>query len=455
MSLQRVLIANRGEIAVRVIRACHALGIEAYIAVSSADRDSLGAKLADRAVCIGPARASDSYLNENAVLETAKALRVDAIHPGYGFLSERPSFVEACERNGIGFVGPSAKNVRMMGNKLDARELAASLGVPIVPGSPRVDSYETAKSVVESIGLPVLFKAAAGGGGRGIRIVRELGELRPTFESATAEADAAFSDGTLYLERYVGNGRHIEVQVFGDRSGNVLHFGARDCSIQRRYQKIVEEAPAPFVPDDTNAALIEAALALTRGISYEGAGTVEFIYDGGRDEFYFLEMNTRIQVEHPVSEEVTGADLVKMQLEVAGGALLACSQEEISLRGHAIELRVNAESPAEGFRPSPGRVTRFDAPGGPGVRIDTHCYSGYLVPPFYDSLLAKLIVYGETRAEAITRAKVALDEFEIEGVETNLELLSFLVSHPDYQTGRLRTSWVEEIIGDFVPTRHR
>ena len=452
MSLERVLIANRGEIAVRVIRACKALGIESVIAVSKADTDSRGAQLADRKVCIGPPRVGESYLNHNAILAAALGTHSDAIHPGYGFLAENAKFVKACEENGVTFVGPRSESVAMMGNKLAAREIAKDYGVPVVPGSPKIARYEEAIKVVEEIGLPILFKAAAGGGGRGIRIVNEPGELQSAFQSASAEAEAAFGDNTLYLERYIVSARHIEIQVFGDKFGNVVHLGERDCSMQRRYQKIIEEAPAVMVPDKTRQAIRAAAVALVKGISYENAGTVEFIYDEERDEFYFLEMNTRIQVEHPVTEAVTGIDLVQLQLKVAGGEPLPFVQSDINFSGHAIECRINAESPKRSFHPSPGKITTWRPPEIEGVRLDTHCFAGYEVPPFYDSLLAKLIIYGHDRNDALERTKEALGQFQVKGIDTNVEFLSFLVNDPAFESGRYNTRWVERNIDRFLPT---
>lgn len=450
MALSRVLVANRGEIAVRVIRACKALGIESVAAFSEGDRESLPVQLADHAVCIGPARSGLSYLNIEAVLATAKGVGADAVHPGYGFLSENPLLAGSCEREGIKFVGPSSLSMRQMGNKLAARDLAAKAGVPIVPGSPRVGSYEEAELVLEEIGAPVLFKAAAGGGGKGIRIVNDAKELRSTFESATAEARAAFGDSTLYMERYVSNARHIEVQVFGDGHGNIIHMGERDCSLQRRYQKIVEEAPAVQVPTEIRESIRRSGVLLATNIGYENAGTVEFIYDEDRQEYYFLEMNTRIQVEHPVTEEVTGLDLVRLQLQVAAGEPLGMSQEDVRLQGHSIECRITAESPANGFRPSPGLISEWSPPTKAGVRLDTHCYKGYTVPPFYDSMLAKLITHGEDRAEAVARMQDALHDFDVQGIDTSISFLSFLVGHPEYQAGNVNTRWVESQMGDFV-----
>lgn len=451
MGIKRVLIANRGEIALRVIRACKALGIETVVAVSKADKESMAAQIADRAVCIGPARVSDSYLNQNALLAAALGTGCDAIHPGYGFLAENSKFVKACEENGITFVGPRSQSVQMMGNKLEAREIAMQYGVPVVPGSPWIEKYEDAIAVATKIGYPILFKAAAGGGGRGIRIVHNESELKGTFQSASAEAEAAFGDKTLYVERYIVSGRHIEIQVFGDKFGGAIHLGERDCSMQRRYQKIIEEAPAAMVPISTREAIRQAAVSLVKGIGYENAGTVEFIYDEERDEFYFLEMNTRIQVEHPVTEAITGIDLVQLQLKVAAGEPIPYQQSDISLSGHAIECRINAEAPQRSFHPSPGRITTWRAPEIEGLRLDTHCFEGYMVPPFYDSLLAKLIVVGEDRNDAIKRAREALRDFEVKGIETNIDFLSFLVNEPDFETGKYNTRWVEENIGRFLP----
>ncbi len=450
MSIERVLIANRGEIAVRVVMACKALGIESVVAVSKADQDSLAARLGDRAVTIGPARAAQSYLDQNAILAAALGVKADAIHPGYGFLAENPRFVKACEENGITFVGPRSASVAAMGNKLEAREIAKSYGVPVVPGSTRIASFEDAADIADQIGFPILFKAAAGGGGKGIRIVNEPGELKVAFQNAAAEAEAAFGDNTLYMERYIVSARHIEIQVFGDKYNNVIHLGERDCSMQRRYQKIIEEAPAAMVPQHARLAIRDAAVALVKGISYENAGTVEFIYDEMRDEFYFLEMNTRIQVEHPVTEAITGVDLVQSQLKVAGGEPLGYGQPDIAFSGHAIECRINAESPRNSFQPSPGTITRWSPPEIEGVRLDTHCYQGYVVPPFYDSLLAKLIVHGKDRGDAIERTKEALGRFKVAGIETNIEFLSFLVNDPDYASGEYNTRWVEANIGRFM-----
>ena len=444
MSVSRVLVANRGEIAVRVIRACQALGIETVAVFSEADRHSMGPQIADRAVCIGPPRSADSYLRVGALIETALGTGCDALHPGYGFLAESPALAEACVENSIQFVGPRAESIRLMGNKLEAREAVKAYGVPLVPGSPRVRSAQEAASVAAEIGYPVLFKAAAGGGGRGIKIVHESDQLQSTFETAAAESLAAFGDDSLYMERFVGNGRHIEVQVLGDRFGNVVHLGERDCSVQRRYQKIIEEAPAHAVSEALREEIRETAATAARRIGYESAGTVEFMLDQDANKFYFLEMNTRIQVEHPVTEMITGVDLVQEQLRVASGNPLPFAQADVRFFGHSIECRITAESALRNFQPSPGLLTEWAPPTGPGLRIDTHCYPGYVVPPFYDSMIAKLITRGASRAEAIQRMKDALMDFRVEGIETNIPFLAWLMDEQDYLEGRLNTRWLEQ-----------
>ncbi|MBX5491391.1 MAG: acetyl-CoA carboxylase biotin carboxylase subunit [Chloroflexi bacterium] len=444
MALRRVLVANRGEIAVRVIRACHALGIEAVAVVSTADRDSLPARLADRAVCIGPPAPAASYLNVRALIAAAQGTGADALHPGYGFLAESPELAEACATYGIIFVGPSPRCLREMGNKLAARALAERLAIPIVPGSVRAATLEEAREAAAALGFPLLLKAAAGGGGRGIKIVPDAAALPALFELAAAEARAAFGDGTLYLERYVANARHVEVQVLGDRFGRVIALGERDCSLQRRYQKLVEEAPAPGLAPAARAGLAEAAVRLASALAYESAGTVEFLVDLDSGAFYFLEMNTRIQVEHPVTEMVWGVDLVQWQLRVAGGESLAPDLTAAHPSGHAIECRINAESPAHGFRPSPGNITRWEPPRGPGIRVDTHCYAGYTVPPYYDSLLAKLIAHGADRPQAVARLRAALDQFVVEGIDTTIPFLRALLADPAYAAGQFNTRWLEE-----------
>lgn len=445
MRIGRVLIANRGEIAERIVRACRTLGIESVVAVSAADKDSLAAQRADRAVCIGPAQVSESYLNQDALLAAALGTGADAIHPGYGFLAENPAFADACERHGVTFVGPRGETVRTMGNKLAAREVAERYGVPVVPGSAHIARYEDAVKIAGDIGYPVLFKAAAGGGGRGIRIVHGPDELRSTFEHASAEGAAAFGDGALYLERYVAAARHIEVQVFADRHGNVLHLGERDCSMQRRYQKIVEEAPAALIPEEARASLSESAAVLTKGIDYENAGTVEFLYDEDRGEYYFLEMNTRIQVEHPVTEEITGLDLVREQFRIARGEPLGYADPPSA--GHAIEFRINAEDPGRGFLPAPGTLTRWHPPSGPGVRVDGGYDQGETVPGAFDSLIAKLIVTGRDRDEALRRSRRALAEFEVAGMPTVIPFHRALLDEPAFTAAdgafAVHTHWIE------------
>ncbi len=445
MAIKRVFVANRGEIAVRVIRACQSLGLETVLAVSEADRVSLGARMADRTVCIGPPLSAASYLSIPAVVTAAVATGSDALHPGYGFLAESEALAEACEEAGVTFIGPKREHLRAMGNKLEARETVREFGIPTVPGSKKVATHEDATRAAQEMGFPVLFKAAAGGGGRGIKIVPEPAVLRETFQTASAEARASFGDSTLYLEQYIPNARHVEVQVLGDRMGNTLHLGERDCSLQRRYQKVVEEAPATAVPPPVREALRAAGATIAARLGYESAGTVEFIYDQDTERFYFLEMNTRIQVEHPVTEMITGLDLVQAQIRVADNHPLPFTQDEVRFDGHAIECRITAEAPEHGFRPSPGVLSVWDPPTGPGVRVDSHGYAGYRVPPFYDSLLAKLIVHGRDRAETRERLLRALDHFEVRGVDTTIPFLHSVVSDPDFERGTVNTKWIEDV----------
>jgi acetyl-CoA carboxylase biotin carboxylase subunit len=449
MSVTRVLVANRGEIAVRIIKACQSLGIETVAAVSEADRDSLPAKKANRVVCIGPARSMDSYLNVGALIAAAQGTVCDALHPGYGFLSERAALAEACSKHNIVFVGPSADNITKMGDKLEARRIAQSSGVPVVPGSDHAKNSRDAAALAKKIGYPVLLKASAGGGGRGIKLVSNAREMGSTFSTAAAEARAAFGDDTLYMERYVGNARHIEVQVLGDHFGNVIHLGERDCSLQRRHQKIVEEAPAYALAPAVREKICAAAATLARSIGYRNAGTVEFLYDNDSSEFFFLEMNTRIQVEHPVTEMITGVDLVTQQLLIAGGQALPYKQLDLKLHGHAIECRINAESPRHGFRPCPGRIIEWQPPSGTGVRLDSHCYPNYLVPPYYDSLLAKLIVRGEDRTQAIDRMKNALAGFRVGGIDTGIPFLQSVIDDRDYHSGKINTRWLEKKLEEY------
>lgn len=446
MSIKRVLIANRGEIAVRVIRACKALGLETVLAASEVDRQSLPAQMADTTVCIGPASASKSYLNASAVVAAALGTGADALHPGYGFLSESSRLAALCKQCGITFVGPRADHIQQMGNKLEARALARQFGVPVLPGSEKVATAAEALKIVDTIGFPIMMKAAAGGGGRGMKIVTQRNDMERMFTAASAEALSAFGDNTLYLERYIANARHIEVQVLGDRFGKVIHLGERDCSLQRRHQKVVEESPAPGVPPALREEICDSAVRLAGSIGYESAGTVEFIYDEDEKKFYFLEMNTRIQVEHPVTEAVTGVDLVQEQFRIASGQPLSFNQSDIRFTGHAIECRVTAELPHEGFRPSPGPITRWQPPSNDGVRLDTHCYEGYVVPINYDSLLAKLIVHGTDRDDALARVRKALAEFSIGGVGTTLPFLAHAMNDASFSEGRVNTALVGKLI---------
>jgi acetyl-CoA carboxylase biotin carboxylase subunit len=441
---RRILIANRGEIAVRVVRACESLGIESVVAVSAADRDSLAARLATRAVCIGPAAAAASYLRPETLVAAALGTQCSAVHPGYGFLSERAAFARLCGDAGLVFIGPSPDAIAAMGDKLSAVGIAERAGIARVPGSGRLSDPDEARRAAERIGYPVLVKASAGGGGRGMRIVETGAELGAAVESAAVEAASAFGDATLYLEKFIRRARHIEVQVLGDARGTVVHFGDRECSTQRRHQKLIEEAPAPTIDPETRRGLVEAALRLAREVGYQGAGTVEFVYDEESRSAYFLEMNTRIQVEHPVTEMVTGHDLVAAQIRVAAGERVPLAQQDLRIAGHAIECRINAEDAAQNFAPRPGRIVAWRPPEGPGIRVDTHCHPGYLVPPFYDSLLAKVIVHGSDRPDAVARMTDALDAFAVEGIPTTLPFHRSVLRHADFREARVTTRWVEE-----------
>jgi acetyl-CoA carboxylase biotin carboxylase subunit len=439
MNIRRILIANRGEIAVRIVRTCRRLGIETVLAASEADRESLAARLADRTVCIGPPKSAESYLNVDAVVSAAQRTKSDAIHPGYGFLSENPRFARACLAAGIVFIGPTAEQLDAVGDKLEARRQALAAGLPVVPGG-EIAALEDAPALAAQTGWPVLVKAVGGGGGRGMKLVREARELDATIGLAMAEALAAFGDPRVYLERYVAAGRHVEVQVLGDGE-RLIHLGTRDCSIQRRYQKLVEEAPAPHLRDGLREDMHRAAVAFARHLRYRGLGTVEMLVDCERDTFYFLEMNARIQVEHPVTEAVTGIDLVAEQIAVAEGRRLRWKQDEVRLCGHAIECRINAEDWTQDFRPSPGTVTAARFPLGPDVRVDTHVQAGAGVPPFYDSLLAKLIVRGADRAQALERLRRALAHCEIAGVTTNLPMHVELSNDDTFARGGVTTAY--------------
>jgi acetyl-CoA carboxylase biotin carboxylase subunit len=446
MGIRRLFVANRGEIALRVVRAAQALNIETVVGVSAADTDSAAARLADRAVVLGPGPASKSYLDARLVVHAARETGCDALHPGYGFLSERAILPRLCGQHGIAFVGPEADMIEALGDKLRARAMAAAAGVPLVPGSDEIASAADARREADRIGYPVLLKASAGGGGRGMVIAHTADEVEAGFHRASAEALAAFNDGTLFMERFVGRARHVEVQLMGDGHGKVLHFGERDCSVQRRYQKLIEEAPCAAMPDALRAQLHAAAVGLAQSVNYRNAGTAEFLYDVERQEIYFIEVNARIQVEHPVSERVTGQDLVGWQLRIAGGERLALEQPDIRVAGHAIECRINAEDPALDFRPSPGRITHWSPPEGEGIRLDTHMREGATIPPFYDSMIGKLIVTGDTRGEAIERLSAALADFDVEGVPTTISLHREIVAHPDFIANQIHTRWLEQTL---------
>jgi acetyl-CoA carboxylase biotin carboxylase subunit len=437
---KKILIANRGEIALRVIRACRELGIGTVAVYSEADRDSLHIRFSDEDICIGPPASRESYLNIPRIVAAAEITGAEAIHPGYGFLAENAEFAEICDRSGIVFVGPTADQIRRMGDKAEARRSMIEAGVPVVPGSPgAVKDVAEARAEAGRIGYPVIVKAAAGGGGKGMRVAESAEVIENTFTTARNEAAAAFNDGRVYIERFVQRPRHVEIQVMGDRHGNLIHLGERDCSIQRRHQKLIEESPSPAITPETRQAMGDAAILAGRAIDYSNAGTVEFLL-AETGEFYFMEMNTRIQVEHPVTEMVTGVDLVKEQIRSAAGERIGGAP---TLSGHAIECRINAEDPEHDFRPSPGRITAFHAPGGPGIRIDSHVYAGYSVPQYYDSLLGKLIAHGSTREEALGRAYQALEEFIIEGVKTTIPFLREVLRHPDFVAGDVDTHFLE------------
>ncbi|AMO25415.1 acetyl-CoA carboxylase [Ramlibacter tataouinensis] len=448
--MRRVFIANRGEIAVRIVRACRSLGIESVVGVSEADTDSMAARMADQAVVIGPAPSGQSYLRADLLVKAALETRCDAVHPGYGFLSERSSFVRACSDAGLIFIGPSAEAIDAMGDKITAVSLATKADVPRVPGSGAMADPAAARRIAEEIGYPVLVKATAGGGGRGMRVVRSGAEMEAAFRSAASEAQSAFGDATLYVEKFIERARHIEIQVIGDQHGNIVHLGERECSTQRRHQKLIEEAPSPALSAAQRAAMGQCALRLARNVGYFGAGTVEFVVDARDNRFYFLEMNTRIQVEHPVTEMITGRDLVAEQIRVAAGLPLSFTQDEITLHGHAIECRLNAEDPDRNFLPRPGLITGWKAPAGPGIRLDSHCCAGYTVPPYYDSMIGKLIVHAPTRSEAIAKMTAALSDLQVQGVTTTAAFHEAVLADADFAAGQVTTRWVEET---FLPAR--
>jgi acetyl-CoA carboxylase biotin carboxylase subunit len=446
---KKVLVANRGEIALRVIRACRELGIQTVAVYSEADRESLHVRFADDDVCIGPAPARDSYLKIPRLIAAAEITGADAIHPGYGFLAENAEFSETCAASNITFIGPSADQIRVMGDKAAARKAMQDVGVPIVPGTPGpVEDPDAALEFAKEIGFPVIIKAAAGGGGKGMRVAKDADEFLRSFSLARSEALSAFGNGDVYVEKYLTKPRHIEFQIMGDKHGNVIHLGERDCSVQRRHQKLIEEAPSPAMTPELRAVMGEAAVRGAKAIDYVGAGTIEMLLDED-GSFFFMEMNTRIQVEHPVTEQLTGIDLVKEQIRVAAGEPLSVL-ELPPLRGHVIECRINAEDPSRGFQPSPGRIEVFHPPGGPGVRLDTHVYAGYTVPPYYDSLLAKLIVQGRDREEALRRMHMALESFIIEGVTTTAPFLARVMMNPGFRAGQVDTKWLEREIGGIL-----
>ena len=442
--VEKILIANRGEIAVRIIRACREMGIKTVAVYSEADRDSLHTLLADEAICIGPAASGQSYLNIERILAATVAMKAEAIHPGFGFLSENARFAELCEKCSIAFIGPSAEIISRMGNKSEARKTMIEAGVPVVPGSKEpVYTAEAALEMAKAIGFPVMIKASSGGGGKGMRVSWSEADFTSNFQNAQMESIKGFSDDTMYLERYVEKPRHIEFQIMADKYGNVVHLGERDCSIQRRHQKVLEESPSVAISEELRREMGETAVRAAKAVGYENAGTIEFLLDKNKN-FYFMEMNTRIQVEHPVTEFVSGIDLIKEQIRVAAGEHLSVSQEDIHIQGHAIECRINAENPSRNFMPCPGLISNVHFPGGNGVRVDTHIYNDYRVPANYDSMLMKLIVHGKDREEAIAKMRSALGELIIEGIDTNLDFQYEILSNPVYQDGH-------EIDTDFIP----
>ena len=442
MPIEKLLIANRGEIALRIHRACHEMGIKTVAVHSTADADAMHVRLADEAVCIGPPAAKDSYLNIPAIISAAEITGADAIHPGYGFLSENERFAEIIEAHDMIFVGPKPEHIRTMGDKVEAKRTAVALGLPVVPGSPGAVTYgDECRKMAEDIGYPVLIKAASGGGGRGMKVVPDADSLESLMGQASSEAAAAFGDPTVYMEKYLGNPRHIEFQVFGDGRGTAIHLGERDCSLQRRHQKVLEEAPSPIISADERARMGKVCADAMAAMQYRGAGTIEFLWENG--EFFFIEMNTRIQVEHPVTEMITGFDLVREQIRIAGGRDLSVKQEDLEFRGHAMECRINAEDPRT-FMPSPGKVTNYHAAGGMHVRVDSGLYAGYSIPPYYDSMIGKLIVYGRTRESCMMRMRRALEEMVIAGIKTNIPLHQALLADPDVINGDYTIKWLED-----------
>ena len=443
--INKLLIANRGEIAVRIIRACREMGIETVAVYSQADEDALHVQLADEAVCIGPASSKDSYLNMANIISATVMCGADAIHPGFGFLSENARFVEMCQKCHITFVGPSAELIHKMGNKSEARKTMMEAGIPVVPGTKEaVYDVTEALDLAQEIGFPVMIKASSGGGGKGMRISWNREDFEENFQMAQMESVGSFADDAMYIEKYIESPRHIEFQILADKFGHVIHLGERDCSIQRRHQKVLEESPSAALDEVLRRRMGEAAVKAAKAVGYENAGTIEFLLDKNKN-FYFMEMNTRIQVEHPVTEAVTDIDLIKNQIRIAEGQPLRYEQEDVRISGHAIECRINAENPKKGFIPSPGKVTRLHLPGGKGIRVDTAMYAGYTIPPYYDSMIAKLIVHGKSRKEAIKKMKSALSEFIVEGVDTNIDFQLEIMNHPEFVEGNIDTSFIEHM----------
>lgn len=443
---EKVLIANRGEIAVRIIRACRELGIRCVAVYSTADKNALHAQIADEAICIGPANTKDSYLNSQALLAACEITGSDAVHPGFGFLSENADFARQCNKCGITFIGPSPESIEMLGDKATAKETMKKAGIPVIPGSDgAVKNIDDAKMIANEIGYPILVKASAGGGGRGIRLVEKESDLESRFIAAKQEAKSFFGDDGVYLEKFIINPRHVEIQVVADKHGNVVHLGERDCSMQRRNQKVLEESPSPIMTEELREKMGEAAVKAAKACGYYNVGTIEFLVDKNLD-FYFMEMNTRIQVEHPVTEFVTGIDLVKTQLKIASDEVLSFTQDDVKIIGHSIECRINAENPSMGFRPSPGKIIALHTPGGPGIRMDSAAYQGYIIPPYYDSMIAKLIVYAPTREDAIMKMRWALSEFIVEGVDTNIDFQLDLIKNPSFESGEYDIGFLDRLM---------
>ena len=444
--MNKILVANRGEIAVRIIRACKEMNIKTVAVYSEVDKDAMHTRLADEAICIGPAKSTKSYLNIKNILEAANITGADSIHPGFGFLSENSSFAKMCEESNIKFIGPSYKVIDLMGNKANSKEMMKKAGIPVVPGSDgSIKSYDECLQTAEKIGFPVMLKASSGGGGKGIRVVESKEELEDNFRLVKQEAKVSFSDDEIYIEKYIKNPRHIEVQILADEYGNVIYLGERDCTIQRRHQKVLEEAPSVVIDSKLRSKLGEAAVKAVKASGYTNAGTIEFLVDENKD-FYFMEMNTRIQVEHPVTEENTGIDLIKEQIRIAAGEKLRYKQNKVEIKGHSIECRINAENPSKNFRPSPGKITGLNLPGGNGIRVDTAIYEGYVIPPDYDSMIAKIIAHGSSRNEAIAKMKRALEELVIEGIDTNVDFLLSILKNLSFIRGTYDTSFIEKEI---------